>query len=70
MKFNLYPNPANSIVKIEAEAAAEAQVIDMTGRVVMNVNVNAGENTVNVAELANGVYFVKIDGSVVKFIKR
>lgn len=70
VKFNLYPNPANSIVKIEAEAAAEAQVIDMTGRVVMNVNVNAGENTVNVAELANGVYFVKIDGSVVKFIKR
>lgn len=70
VKFNLYPNPANSIVKIEAEAAAEAQIIDMTGRVVMNVNVNAGENTVNVAELANGVYFVKIDGSVVKFIKR
>ena len=70
VKFNLYPNPANSIVKIEAEAAAEAQVIDMTGRVVMSVNVNAGENTVNVAELANGVYFVKINSSVVKFIKK
>lgn len=70
VKFNLYPNPANSIVKIEAEAAAEAQVIDMAGRVVMNVNVNEGENTVNVADLANGVYFVKINGSVVKFVKR
>ena len=70
VKFNLYPNPANSIVKIDAEAAAEAQVIDMTGRVVMSVNVNAGENTVNVAELANGVYFVKINSSVVKFIKK
>ena len=49
---------------------SEAQVIDMAGRVVMNVNVNEGENTVNVADLANGVYFVKINGSVVKFVKR
>jgi hypothetical protein len=70
VKFNIYPNPANSIVNIEAEAAAEAQIIDMTGRVVMNVNVNAGENTINVADLANGVYFVKINSSVVKFVKR
>jgi len=70
VKFNLYPNPANSIVKIEAETAAEAQVIDMAGRVVMNVNVNAGENTISVADLANGVYFVKINSSVVKFIKK
>lgn len=70
VKFNLYPNPANSVIRIEAEAAAEAQIMDMAGRVVMNVNVNEGENTVNVADLANGVYFVKINGSVVKFIKK
>lgn len=68
--FNLYPNPASSVIRIEAEAAAEAQIMDMAGRMVMSVNVNEGENSVNVADLANGVYFVKINGSVVKFIKR
>lgn len=70
VKFNLYPNPASNMIRIEAEAAAEAQIMDVAGRVVMNVNVNAGENTVNVAELANGVYFVKMNGTVVKFVKR
>ena len=70
VKFNVYPNPASSVIRIDAEAAAEAQIMDMTGRVVMNVNVNEGENTINVAELANGVYFVKMNGAVVKFVKR
>ncbi len=70
VKFNLYPNPASSMIMINAEAPAMAQIIDMAGRVVMNVNVNEGENSVNVAELANGVYFVKINEAVVKFVKR
>ena len=70
VSFNVYPNPASSVIRIEAEAAAEAQIMDMAGRVVMNVNVNEGENTVNVAELNSGVYFVKMNGTVVKFVKR
>jgi len=55
---------------INAEQAAEAQIMDMAGRMVMVVNVNEGENAINVAELSNGVYFVKMNGTVVKFIKR
>lgn len=70
VKFDLYPNPATSVVMINAEQAAEAQIMDMAGRMVMVVNVNEGENAINVAELSNGVYFVKMNGTVVKFIKR
>ena len=70
VKFDLYPNPATSVVMLNAEQAAEAQIMDMAGRMVMVVNVNEGENAINVAELSNGVYFVKMNGTVVKFIKR
>lgn len=70
MTFGLYPNPASSNVTIVAEAAAEAQIMDMAGRVVMSVNVNAGENNINVADLADGVYFVRMNSAVVKFVKR
>ena len=70
VSFNLYPNPASDMIRIEAEAPAMAQIIDMAGRVVMTVNAVEGENTVSVADLADGVYFVKMNGAVVKFIKK
>ena len=70
VKFNLYPNPANSNLNIVAEAPAMAQIIDMAGRLMMNVNVVEGENSINISELESGVYFVRINNAVVKFVKR
>ena len=70
VSFNLYPNPANDNINIVAEKDAQAQIIDMTGRMVMVVNVVEGENTINVADLKSGVYFVRMNGAVVKFVKK
>ena len=70
VSFNLYPNPANSSINVVAENAAEVQIMDMAGRMVMTVNAVEGVNTINVADLANGVYFVRMNGAVVKFVKR
>lgn len=70
VSFNLYPNPANDNINIVAEKDAQAQIIDMTGRMVMVVNVVEGENAINVADLESGVYFVRMNGAVVKFVKR
>ena len=70
VSFNLYPNPANSNINIVAERDAKVQVIDMTGRMVMEINVVEGENAINVADLASGVYFVKMNDTVVKFVKK
>ena len=70
MSINLYPNPAENNVNIVVENAAEVQILDMAGRTVMSVNVVEGENTVSVADLESGVYFVKMNGAVVKFVKR
>lgn len=70
VSFNLYPNPANSCINVVAASACELQIMDMTGRMVMTVNAVEGENTINVAELESGVYFVRMNGAVVKFVKR
>lgn len=67
--FSVYPNPATSSFRFIAENDTMVEVIDMTGRMVMSVNAKAGENTVNVSELSNGVYFVKMGASIVKFVK-
>ena len=67
---NLYPNPAENSVNIVAESNAVVQIIDMTGRTVMTINVVEGVNAISVADLESGVYFVRMNGAVVKFIKK
>ena len=67
---NIYPNPAENSVNIVAENDANVQIIDMVGRTVMSIDVVEGVNTVSVADLESGVYFVRMNGAVVKFIKK
>ncbi|MBR5215027.1 MAG: T9SS type A sorting domain-containing protein [Bacteroidales bacterium] len=70
--FNVYPNPVNNILYIETEMNVEEVVIyDVYGRQQLTVN---GQQTVDVANLNSGVYFVKVvanEGEAVKrFIKK
>ena len=56
---NVYPNPANGVMNIVANANNyEYQVINCVGQVVLSGNAN-GKTTVNVSELS-GVYFLRI----------
>jgi len=62
--FNVYPNPANSMVTITfstmEEGAYNIKLIDMTGRIIKSDvdNASAGENTyvMNLDGIAKGVY--------------
>jgi hypothetical protein len=61
--FNIYPNPAQSMINIESSLNGEAQVniFDMTGRSVKQVSVADMSNvTINVENLNKGVYFISI----------
>ena len=67
--ISIYPNPASQQITINTEANTTAVIYDATGRKVMEMNVVSGENTVNVQNLENGVYFIMIDNAVSKFLK-
>lgn len=59
----IYPNPASSVINIKSGMNGEGQVslIDMTGRVVKDVNVtDMSDATINVEDMSNGIYFIKI----------
>jgi hypothetical protein len=61
--FNFYPNPANSDFVIESGSNIDrVDVIDVTGRVVMSLKGESSVLVLHVAELANGVYHVKVTG--------
>ena len=53
----LYPNPVSSILNIEAQGIQEVSVLDINGRTVMSMQ---NTNTIDMSNLANGVYFVRV----------
>ncbi|HXC04917.1 MAG TPA: T9SS type A sorting domain-containing protein [Bacteroidia bacterium] len=73
-QFKFYPNPASSVINVEYTTASNAEVIlsliDVTGRVVLNQRLAAGEHmtgTVNLSDYASGVYYsdLKVNGQSV-----
>ena len=75
--FNIYPNPVNDRLYIATETEVEEVVVyDVYGRI-QNLSNSATQqlgNSLDVANLNGGIYFVKIkteNGEVVKrFIKK
>lgn len=72
--IGLYPNPAREQVSFTLESDAQVSVFDMTGRMVNEMNMAAGNAQLNVSELESGVYFVNFrfangTTTVAKFVK-
>ena len=56
-ELTVYPNPANNLVCINGVEAAEVQVYNAIGQMVKTVR---GTNEIDVVDLAEGVYLVRI----------
>lgn len=70
----LYPNPATSVLNIEAAAAIEkVSIFNLLGQEVVSQTPNSNQTTLDVAQLQVGVYIVKasVNGNVssTRFIK-
>jgi len=59
----VYPNPANSFVKIANAEGAKISVINSLGQVVANINEATAEQEINVTGLANGIYTIRISNN-------
>lgn len=59
--INLYPNPATSDLKIESTVEIDrAELINVLGQVVLSKQINAANATINLSDIAGGIYFVKM----------
>ncbi|MFM7023178.1 MAG: right-handed parallel beta-helix repeat-containing protein [Flavobacteriales bacterium] len=69
--FHLYPNPVNQQLKISSfEVGGEILIFNTIGEVVFAGNANAEALLIiNVEHLGSGLYFVKINNEIQKFIK-
>ena len=65
----VYPSNFNNVLYVKSEKAVELQLFDTNGRVILSVNLQEGENTLNVDMLPNGMYVANVDGKQFKLIK-
>ena len=56
-KFNIYPNPVNDVLTIDGNYTS-ATIYDVFGKAVLTTDY---QNTINVAALSNGIYFININ---------
>lgn len=70
---NIFPNPATTVLNVEAAGYANIQIVNVLGQVVYSASV-VDNMQVNVSNLDNGVYFVRLNGengtATQKFIKK
>ncbi len=72
--FSIYPNPASNFIKISIENEAgllprEVQILDLLGLVVTKLELNDGNNRIDISNLPRGTYFIKVGDKVEKFVK-
>jgi hypothetical protein len=62
----VYPNPTSDMVTIANAEGKDIIVVNSLGQVVASIENAAANQTIDVTNFANGTYFVKVDGEVVK----
>jgi hypothetical protein len=57
----IYPNPTNNLVNLNSfETISRIQVIDLTGKVIINSIPNNNKTTIDLTEFPNGIYLLNI----------
>ncbi len=69
-EVKIYPNPSNGILNIILPFNAQVIITNQLGEVLINELLQTRESLINIKDLPNGIYFVKVlDDSKVQIIK-
>lgn len=69
-QYNLYPNPASTIIRINGYEKGRVKVYSTTGALVLELERLPEDNTLNISNLSNGVYFINIQDSDSKVVTK
>ena len=62
-QLKVYPNPTSGMITVSAAIQAEAIIYSTTGTALMNVDLNEGENQIDLGNLESGIYFIQIENA-------
>jgi hypothetical protein len=60
-RVKLYPNPTSGQLSIEAEGMTSVNVFDLVGQCVMQMSAEDGQAILDMSQLQNGIYFIKVN---------
>ncbi|MHB8259124.1 MAG: NHL domain-containing protein [Bacteroidia bacterium] len=72
-EFRIYPNPTNNVINIEClmpNETTEITITDVLGNVIYHSIFTTQYNTINVADLITGIYFISIETGNGKTVKK
>lgn len=70
--FTVYPNPAQNNIQLTInnnQTNGSVLIIDITGKIVKQQTIESSKMNIQVSDLQNGIYFVRVGSEVKKFIK-
>jgi hypothetical protein len=70
--FSVYPNPTTGVIQINLknDKYKEVLIMDLSGRVMFERPLTEIKTTIDVSKLSSGIYFVKVQNVILKFVKR
>lgn len=58
--ISIYPNPASEYFTINVEMVSHLEIFDTMGKIVSRLEIERGKNNINIAVLADGIYFIHL----------
>lgn len=65
----VFPNPAEGTINVKCGINGHTVIVDCLGRVVLELDVHAGETQVDISGLADGMYLLRLHNSVNRILK-
>jgi hypothetical protein len=65
-----YPNPADKFITVISSKQQEAVITNSQGLSIRKILLMSGTQSINIANLPSGIYLIKTDTSVSRFIKK
>jgi subtilisin family serine protease len=70
VNWRIYPNPADESIRLEGVSVpSELEIYDATGRPVLTLRTYENGNPIYLKSLATGVYHLRAQGKVIRFVK-
>jgi hypothetical protein len=69
--ISVYPNPASSVINLSniKDESVVAKIYNIEGKLLQTKRVSAIDNKIDINDLLNGYYILRINGKTLKFIK-
>ena len=68
--FMIYPNPAKDYLTIESAKDADVKIYSVSGQMLSQQNISEGINTIDLSNLNAGMYFISVNETMVKIVKK